>query len=680
MRPPVDLPVPLDTVRAMLETIAAGADVFRKRPPVRLGDWAAVNFYLSPEGSHTSGDWSAWPFQVGLLDWMGDDAIEELNVQKSKRVGYTKMLLARMAFSAAHLRRKLALWQPTDDDRDSFVKSEIEPMLRDVKALHPVMPPGATKDTIKLKTFIGAVWHLLGGKAARAYRRITLDDALLDEIDGFDLMIEKSSDPFTLAAGRLEGAAFPKLIAGSTPRVAGLSHIARRSSQATAQMQFRIACPHCEVEHSIEWTDNGKHGLVWDTDKPETARHVCPHCRESITQAEYLTIWAAGCWVDLKNGLRYGADRTWRDASGVECEAPRHVAAHIWSAYSPQRSWPSIAREYIEARAAEDVGNHGPMQGFRNETLGETWELTGDAADQSVLRERADASAGDGLVHARCFVVTRSVDVQGDRLEVSTWAWGRGMERQFVDHRVLHGDPASPESDTGSPWAALTELRHTEVMHANGVAAPVLATFIDSGGHHTQAVYAYARAYQHERVMACKGSSQSARPILGKPSQVDVNWRGQKIKRGVKLWPIGTDTAKAEIYGRLRVQEPGPGFVHLSKQLSTDVLEQLTSERLVTRYVKGRPRLEWVKPSGRRNEALDCAVYALAAAHYLGMERWREGDWAKWQRRVAAPAVAVAEPAPSAPTPAEQPEQPAPAKPIARARRRIRGRMGGWSP
>jgi len=31
--------------------------------------------------------------------------------------------------------------------------------------------------------------------------------------------------------------------------------------------------------------------------------------------------------------------------------------------------------------------------------------------------------------------------------------------------------------------------------------------------------------------------------------------------------------------------------------------------------------------AGRRNEALDCAVYALAAAHLLGLDRWRESDW-----------------------------------------------------
>lgn len=41
-------------------------------------------------------------------------------------------------------------------------------------------------------------------KAARAYRRITVAVAMLDEWDGFDQQIEKSGDPGGTARGRLE--------------------------------------------------------------------------------------------------------------------------------------------------------------------------------------------------------------------------------------------------------------------------------------------------------------------------------------------------------------------------------------------------------------------------------------------------------------------------------------------
>jgi hypothetical protein len=76
-------------------------------------------------------------------------------------------------------------------------------------------------------------------------------------------------------------------------------------------------------------------------------------------------------------------------------------------------------------------------------------------------------------------------------------------------------------------------------------------------------------------------------------------------------------------------------------------------------------------------------VYALAGAHMKQMDRWREGDWAKWERRVQAadlfdkPAV---EAAPAAPAVAAEPA--APAETMAPRRTRTRGRInaggGAW--
>jgi len=37
-----------------------------------------------------------------------------------------------------------------------------------------------------------------------------------------------------------------------------------------------------------------------------------------------------------------------------------------------------------------------------------------------------------------------------------------------------------------------------------------------------------------------------------------------------------------------------------------------------------------------RNEALDCRVYARAAAARVGIDRFQEKHWADWERKVAA--------------------------------------------
>jgi phage terminase large subunit GpA-like protein len=200
---------------------------------------------------------------------------------------------------------------------------------------------------------------------------------------------------------------------------------------------------------------------------------------------------------------------------------------------------------------------------------------------------------------------------------------------------------------------------------------------VDSGGHYTHEVYLFCRDRRLRHIFAVKGMSQAARPILGKPTEVEVNYRGKRIRHGAQLWPVGADTAKALIYGRLRVRVPGPGYMHFSDELEDDYFEQLTAERLVTRYVKGRARLEWVKPAGRRNEALDLEVYALAAAQYVGIGRMRESDWQRLERKYQ---PAKDTPAPDAPVSAQAPAPSSPpqqaAKPASPSRRPMPRRPG----
>lgn len=40
-----------------------------------------------------------------------------------------------------------------------------------------------------------------------------------------------------------------------------------------------MPCPHCKQLMIFEWN---KDRVVWDEDKPETARYICPHCQGVI--------------------------------------------------------------------------------------------------------------------------------------------------------------------------------------------------------------------------------------------------------------------------------------------------------------------------------------------------------------------------------------------------------------
>jgi len=203
-------------------------------------------------------------------------------------------------------------------------------------------------------------------------------------------------------------------------------------------------------------------------------------------------------------------------------------------------------------------------------------------------------------------------------------------ERWPIDHHVIFGNPGEQ-----AIWKSLDDYLLAPFEHAAGLELPISAAAIDSGGHFTQQTYDFCRLRKSRHIIAVKGSSMKNRPILGKPSKVDVNVRGQHLKNGAEVWQVGTDTAKSLIYSLLEISEPeADGYIHFSNQLPGEFYKQLTSEKLARRYVKGFPVNEWVKPAGARNEILDCFVYALAAYWLIGVNRWRPSQWRQLEQRI----------------------------------------------
>ena len=134
----------------------------------------------------------------------------------------------------------------------------------------------------------------------------------------------------------------------------------------------------------------------------------------------------------------------------------------------------------------------------------------------------------------------------------------------------------------------------------------------DSGGHYTDEVYAESRALGVTWVIPIKGESVYGRPIATFPNKRRPGSR-------VYLTMVGTDNAKELIYSRLKMvftpNEVLPGFIHLPASdllCDEDEVKQLTSESKIMQIVKGKRVYRW-DAKGRRNEALDCLVYAIAA-------------------------------------------------------------------
>lgn len=613
------------------ESVKRGLEALKTPEPLTLAQWAERDFYLSAESSQREMRWVAYPPQRGILCAMGDDHIQEVDLMKSARVGYTKMLLACIAYMAQHKRRNQCIWQPTDADSDEFCKSEIEPMLRDVKSMAKVFPGFMRKsksNTLNMKKFLGSLLYMKGGTSAGNYRRMTLQTFYGDEFSAFDDKIEGSADPWTLMWKRLEGATYPKAIIGSTPRVKDADHTERRFKAADVRMRYMVTCPHCDAEHPLMWGgDKVRHGFKWDAHDPEgTARHVCPHCHESITQDVYLTIWQHGVWVSECGNFRLYAleDGSYYWTDGAHCRLdvpPRHVAFHIWTAYSPQTTWGAIVREFLHAVEESKKGDKAPLIGFVNETLGETWEDDGEKTDASEIRRRAE-NYPLRRVPVGGIELTAGVDTQDSWWAVTVLAVGRDDERWVVDYVELSGDPGNKHDWDNILLPYLQSTFH----HWNGAPMKIARTGVDTQGNHTEQAYDFCHRHAALKIHGIKGDNQQGKTIKGRMSHLTVNQAGRKVRTGKKLWFVGVNAAKNEIFSRLQVKTPGPGYIHFSSHLPAAYFDGLTAEvRVPQRTSKGLVSVwKQVKP---RNEPLDTLGYAIWASHMQDHPTMSERMW-----------------------------------------------------
>ncbi|GCH38371.1 phage host specificity protein [Escherichia coli] len=298
--------------------------LFRPEPQTAV-EWADANYYLPKESAYQEGRWETLPFQRAIMNAMGSDYVREVNVVKSARVGYSKMLLGVYAYFIEHKQRNTLIWLPTDGDAENFMKTHVEPTIRDIPSLLALAPWYGKKhrdNTLTMKRFSnGRGFWCLGGKAAKNYREKSVDVAGYDELAAFDEDIEQEGSPTFLGDKRIEGSVWPKSIRGSTPKVRGTCQIERAASESPHFMRFHVACPHCGEEQYLKFGDKETpFGLKWTPDDPSSVFYLCEH-NGWETATELVE--------DTQAILRYGRNVTKMDAFGCTSRGQAHRAG-LW--------------------------------------------------------------------------------------------------------------------------------------------------------------------------------------------------------------------------------------------------------------------------------------------------------------------------------------------------------------
>ncbi len=550
--------------------------IFKPPPDLKISEWADSYRRLSPENSAEAGQWSTTraEYQREIMDSFNDPKIQRIVVMTSSQVGKTELLLNAIAYYMDQDPSPMLCVQPTLAMAQSFSKDRLAAMIRDTHKIKNLVAESKSRDsgnTVLHKRFPGGHLSLAGSNSAAGLASRAIRVLLLDETDRYELSAGAEGSPIALSIARTKTFPNRKIYMCSTPTIKGISAI-EAAFEESDKRYFLVPCPECGHKQQLKWK-----GVVWDEDKPETAHYVCEDCGSVINESKKPWMLKHGEWQATAKSI---------DTAGF----------HLSELYSPWSTWATMARNFLEAKKMPET-----LKTFVNTSLAESWEDRGDGVEHdSLLTRRLNydpLSLPEDILVATC-----AVDCQKDRLEAMAMGWGKNYAAWVIEHKVFWGDP-----NAAQVWQELDQYLRTRFKTESGRVIPISATCIDSGGLATQSVYSFTKTRQGRRIFAIKGASVQGKPIVSKPTYVG------KLKN--VLYTVGTDTAKDNIYARLNAPEED-ATLFFPADVDEEFFKQLTAEKRITKWVRGRKSLVW-KQIRPRNEILDLTVYNFAAIYIL---------------------------------------------------------------
>ena len=550
--------------------------IWKAPPTLKISEWADKYRRLSPESSAEAGQWRTdrAEYQRGILDAFNNPNIERIVVMTSSQVGKTEILLNAIGYYIDQNPSPMLCVQPTLAMGQAFSKDRLAAMIRDSDKLKDSVKDARSRDsgnTTMHKAFAGGHISIVGSNSASGLASRPIRILLMDEVDRYETSAGSEGSPISLAIARTKTFWNRKIFMCSTPTVKGISAI-EDAFEESDQRYYHVPCPECNHKQVLKWKN-----VVWDDEKPETANYACDGCGAVINESKKQWMIKNGEWIATK---------------------PTNKVAgfHISELYSVWSTWADMAKNFLEAKK-----NPETLKTFINTSLGESWQEQSEGVEYETLLERR-LNYDFTNIPEDVLVLTAGCDVQKDRIELQLVGWGKDYLAYVCDYKIFWGDPNSQ-----NVWSDLDAYLKKRFKTDTDRIIPISCTTIDSGGHHTNMVYQFTKPRQGRRVFAIKGLSTAGKPIANRPTFVGKN--------KAVLYGVGTDSAKEAIFARLAT-DPDQTTLHFCSDLDEEYFKQLTAEKRITKFVRGRKTLAW-KQIRPRNEALDTLVYNFAAIYIL---------------------------------------------------------------
>ena len=565
------------------------------RPPrmQSVSEWSDSNRVLVSESSSEPGRWRTdrAPYQREIMDAFTQPGVWLIVIMASAQMGKTELELNMMGRAIDVDPGPMLFVQPTDGFAEDFSKRRVAPMIRACPVLQRKVYEAKSRDagnTITMKTFPGGSVAFTGANSPTELAGRPVRYVFMDEIDRFPASAGTEGDPLELAERRTETFRHNrKVVKTSTPTVKGASKIEKAYFSGT-QEEWHTECPKCKQFSFIKFDNIKFDKEEYKDEAGERKYHVrnvrwqCPYCKTELKEYDTKRCpakWVAGNPEALEAGVR---------------------SFRLNAFMSPWSDWTEICRSFLKAHDDPEL-----LKVFVNTILGESWETRDRSGAPEAMLERREIYNAE--VPTGVLVMTMGIDTQDNRLEYEVVGWGREEQSWGIVKGVIPGRADAPEV-----WAEIDDLLDREWTMANGMKMRILASFMDSGGHFTQEVYAECAKRQHKRLWAVKGEG-------GDKPYVRLMKRDNGRDKATRFI-IGVDSGKEAIMYATGVTEPGARYMHYPRDYTCgydiEYFRGLISEKMVLHRRMGQTVVTWEKTYDR-NEPLDCRNYARAAYKYF---------------------------------------------------------------
>jgi len=589
-----------------------------KTPTPLISEWIEGRRIYPPgtpfPGPHRN---ARTPYIVELMDNMSPyNPITMQDIMKGVQLGLTATAEDVIAYFIENPAEILYV-SSTETLLEKWASKRLEPLIDSCDLRKLIVATGnnpksrKTGDKLFSKSYYGGTLDMASAQSASSLRSDSKRILILDEIDGAPVNLRTGEGKYTKAAeGRTNAWNERKKIMGiSTPTEYHTSEMWQRYLLGD-QRHYMVPCPYCG---KYQWLDHDageslQHGLRSETKAGVLikAYYLCEYCHDAIFNHHKSQMLGKGKWEPTAKSTNL-----------------HRRSYQLSSLYSPSGmlSWTDYYREYMEAMDSPDG-----LRTFTNLYKGMPYRETGSKPILQNVVELVGIynrrSIPDGVIF-----LTVGLDVQRGsdkddtnpaRLELEVVGHGLGYKTWSIEYKIVLGAVDDPSAGAWADLRSWAESGGFTFSNATGQQFSPVIIFMDANDNYsTSAVYEFTSMWPS--AIPIRGASLLKKQKHEKADQLDEirhtnvkRFRWIKADNDINVVMISTVYYKNLLYRRLKIariseDEQKPGYCDFPLGYDNDYYKGLTAEE---RLSDG----SFHCPGGRRNEPLDCRVYALAAA------------------------------------------------------------------